>query len=108
MASTYISCFDYTRSPSGLEYNSLVANMTRKGADPHFTYKGYTTLLPLNNPQLILFRDHVIDQVIIDPITNTNRTWLIISDPTIDIVTGDWKWATVRMRSRERNVIHGN
>lgn len=69
-----------------------------QGADPHFTYKCYTTMLPLNNPQLILFRDHVVDQVIIDAITGKPRTWLIISDPTIDVVTGDWKFAAVRMR----------
>jgi hypothetical protein len=29
MASAYLSCFDYALSPSGIEYNSLVANMTR-------------------------------------------------------------------------------
>jgi hypothetical protein len=31
VTSTYLSCFDYARSPSGLEYGSLVANMTRIG-----------------------------------------------------------------------------
>lgn len=29
MAIAYLSCFDYALSPSGLEYNSLIANMTR-------------------------------------------------------------------------------
>jgi hypothetical protein len=29
MAVAYLSCFDYALSPSGLEYNSLIANMTR-------------------------------------------------------------------------------
>lgn len=69
-----------------------------QGADPHFTYKCYTILLPLNDPQLIRFRDHVVDQVIIDPLTGTNRTWLIINEPSIDVITGDWKWAATRMR----------
>lgn len=41
MASTYLSAFDYARSPSGLEYNSLVANMTRLASA---TAIGATTL----------------------------------------------------------------
>jgi hypothetical protein len=71
---------------------------TYQGADPHFAYKCYTTLLPLNNPQLVRFRDHVVDQIIIDPLTGTNRTWLIINEPSMDALTGDWKFAANRMR----------
>jgi hypothetical protein len=68
-----------------------------QGSDPHFLYKAYTTLLPLNDPQLVMYRDHVVDQLIIDPITHTYRTWLIINDPSMDVVTGDWKWSVIRM-----------
>lgn len=70
----------------------------QQGADPHFTYKAYTTMLPLGNPYLVQFQDHVIDQIIKDPITGTYRTWLIVSDPNMDLITGDWKWAITRMR----------
>jgi hypothetical protein len=70
----------------------------QQGADPHFTYKAYTTMLPLGNPYLVQFQDHVVDQAIIDPITHTYRTWLIVSDPNMDLITGDWKFSMTRMR----------
>lgn len=68
------------------------------GADPHFAYKGYTTMLPMSNPNLVRFQDHIVDQVIIDPITETYREWLIVSDTNMDVITGDWKFALERVR----------
>ncbi len=68
------------------------------GADPHFTYTAITTLIPINNPQAVLFRDHMVDQVVIDPVTKTNRTYLIVSDPEPNILTGSWRWVCTRMR----------
>ena len=79
------------------EMNALEAT-TYQGADPHFTYKCFTTLLPLNNPQFVLFRDHMIDQVVIDTITNTNRKFLIISEPKLHVLDGYWTWVCTRMR----------
>jgi len=69
-----------------------------QGSDPHFTYNAFTTLIPINNPQSVLFRDHVVDQVTVDPLTHTNRTYLIISDPEPNILTGHWRWVCVRTR----------
>ena len=69
-----------------------------QGADPHFTYKAYTTMLPLGNPYLVQFQDHVIDEIVIDSITGTYRKWLIISDPSMDLITGDWKFILARER----------
>lgn len=69
-----------------------------QGADPHFTYKAYTTMLPLGNPYLVQFQDHIIDEIIIDSITGTYRKWLIISDPNMDLITGDWKFMLERVR----------
>lgn len=66
--------------------------------DPRLYVKCYTTMLPLNNPQLILFQDYIVDQVVIDGITGTARRWQIIDDPTADLMTGDWKFAAVRLR----------
>lgn len=68
------------------------------GSDPHFTYTAYTLLIPVINPELILFRDYVVDQVVIDPITKTNRKFLIISDPEPNTMTGSWRWVCVRQR----------
>lgn len=73
---------------------------TFQGSDPHFTYKMYTTMLPMRDPQLVLFRDHFVDQVTIDPITGTNRTFLIISDPAMHTFDGHWEWVAVRMRGK--------
>lgn len=73
---------------------------TFQGADPHFTYKMLTTMLPLSDPQLVLFRDHVVDQQVVDAITGTNRTFLIISDPAIHTLDGHWEWVAVRMRGK--------
>lgn len=69
-----------------------------QGADPHFTYKAYTTMLPLGNPYLVQFQDHIVDEFITDPITGTYRKWLIISDPSMDLITGDWKCILERVR----------
>lgn len=69
-----------------------------QGSDPHFTYKAYTTMLPLGNPYLVQFQDHIIDEIIMDSITNTYRKWLIISDPNMDLITGDWKFILERVR----------
>jgi len=69
-----------------------------QGSDPHFTYNAFTFMLPMGNPQLVLFRDYVIDQVVIDPITNALRKYLIISDPEPNPLTGSWRWVCVRQR----------
>lgn len=73
---------------------------TYQGADPHFTYKAYTTLLPMNNPQLVLFRDHMIDQVVTDAISGAARAFLIVSDPEMHTIDGHWQWTCTRMRGR--------
>ena len=70
----------------------------QQGADPHFSYKAYTTMLPLGNPYLVQFQDHVVDLVYKDPITQDYRKWLIVSDPNMDVITGDFKWACERVR----------
>lgn len=70
----------------------------QQGIDPLLYVNCYTTMLPLNNPQLVRFDDYLIDQFIIDAITGLNRVWQIVSDPSIDNVTGDWKFAAVRTR----------
>lgn len=69
-----------------------------QGADPHFTYRALTISLPLISPNLVLFRDHMQDQVIVDPITNVLRKYLIISDPEMHILDGHWQWVCTRMR----------
>lgn len=79
------------------EMNTLEA-ATYKGADPHFTYKAFTFMLPMNDPQLVLFRDHMIDQVVIDAVTNAPRKYLIIGEPKIQTLTGSWQWVCTRMR----------
>lgn len=71
---------------------------TYQGADPHFTYNVYTTLLPLNNPQFVLFRDLMVDQVIIDAVTNQPRQWRIVNEPSIDTIDGHFQWVCTRMR----------
>lgn len=73
---------------------------TYQGADPHFTYKVFTTLLPMNNPQLVLFRDHMVDQVITDAISGNPRTYLIVSDPEMHTMDGHWTWTCTRMRGK--------
>lgn len=70
----------------------------QQGIDPLLYVNCYTTMLPLNNPQLIRFDDYLVDQFIVDAITNLNRVWQIVSDPSMDAVTGDWKFAAVRTR----------
>jgi hypothetical protein len=71
---------------------------TYLGSDPHFSYKAYTVMLPMGNPVFILFRDYMIDQDVIDPITNTNRTYLIVSDPEMHSLDGHWEWICERTR----------
>ena len=71
---------------------------TYQDADPHFTYKAYTTMLPLNNSQLVLFRDHMIDQTVIDAVTGVARKFLIIDDPEMHIIDGHWQCIITRMR----------
>lgn len=68
-----------------------------QGADPHFTYTTITTNLPFIS-NLVLFRDHMQDQVNIDPITNALRIYLIISDPELHYLDGHWQWVCTRMR----------
>jgi hypothetical protein len=69
-----------------------------QGSDPHFTYRVLTINLPLTGPYLVSFRDHMIDQVVIDPITNALRKYLIISDPEMHVLDGHWQWVCTRMR----------
>jgi hypothetical protein len=71
---------------------------TYQGADPHFTYNVYTTMLPLNNPQFVLFRDLMVDQVVIDAVTGRLRQYRIVSEPSIDTITGHFQWVVTRMR----------
>ncbi len=73
---------------------------TYQGADPHFTYKLLTTMLPMNNPQLVLFRDHVVDQVVTDAISGSPRTFLIVSDPEMHTMDGHWQWTQTRYRGK--------
>jgi hypothetical protein len=70
---------------------------TFQGADPGWTYKCLTTMLPISNPELILSQDHMIDRDIIDPHTLTNRKYLIISDPT-PFPDYHWEWTCTRQR----------
>lgn len=70
---------------------------TYQGSDPFFSYKAYTIMLPINNPFLIMYRDHMVDQDFIDPLTNTNRTFLITSDPEMHTTDGHWEWLCVRV-----------
>lgn len=70
----------------------------QQGIDPLLYVNCYTTMLPLNNPQLIIFDDYLVDQVVVDAITGAKRAWQIVSDPSMDTITGDWKFAAVRTR----------
>jgi len=79
------------------EMNALEA-ASYQGADPHFTYKVYTTMLPVGNPQLVQFRDYLIDQVVIDAVTNAPRKFLIIGEPKMHIADGHWQMVVTRMR----------
>lgn len=75
-----------------------INKMKNNEVDPYLYVQCYTTMLPLNNPQLILFNDFLIDQVFIDAITGLKRKWQIVNDPNMDLVTGDWKFAAIRIR----------
>lgn len=75
-----------------------ISKMRNAEVDPFLYVQCYTTMLPLNNPQLILFNDYVVDQVVIDAITGKYRKWQIVNDPTMDIVSGDWKFSAIRAR----------
>lgn len=77
-----------------------ISKMKDTEVDPYLYVQCYTTMLPLNNPQLILFQDYIVDQVVIDAITGVHRTWQIINDPTMDVVTGDWKFSAIRAREQ--------
>jgi len=70
---------------------------TFQGSDPHFTYRAFTTMLPISNPELILSQDHMIDQYVIDPRTGLGRKYLITSDPT-PFPDGHWEWRCTRQR----------
>ena len=69
-----------------------------QGADPHFTYRVITTMIPTTSPNIVVFRDHMIDQVIIDAVTNLPRKYLIVSDPELHTLDGHWQWVCTRMR----------
>jgi len=68
-----------------------------QGADTHFTYTAITINLP-SIYGLVLFRDHMQDQVNIDPVTNALRVYLIISDPELHYIDGHWSFVCTRMR----------
>lgn len=71
-----------------------------QGANPHFIYRAITTMLPLNNPLLVLFRDHLIDQVQIDPLTSSLRKFTIIGDPQMHTLDGHWEFVVEHVRGR--------
>lgn len=77
-----------------------ISKMRNAEVDPFLYVQCYTTMLPLNNPQLILFNDYIVDQVVIDAITGTRRAWQIVNDPAMDVVTGDWKFSAIRVREQ--------
>lgn len=69
-----------------------------EGSDPHFTYDAYTTSLPVSDPQLIQQDDHLVDQVVIDAVTGTNRVFRIIADPEVFPLDNHWEFTAVRYR----------
>jgi len=71
-----------------------------QGADPHFTYRAITIMVPLADTQFIRFRDHLIDQNVIDTVTNVQRIYLIVSDPEMHTIDGHWQWVCTRMRGK--------
>lgn len=72
--------------------------VTYQGSDPHFTYKAFTTMIPSNDPLFILFRDYMIDQIVVDPITKLNRKYLIVNDPEWHVTDYHWQWVCTRVR----------
>jgi hypothetical protein len=68
-----------------------------QGAEPHFTYEVFTTQLPIKDPQLVRQGDLLIDQVVIDSVTNTNRQFRIVSDPE-PFLDGHWEMVAYRYR----------
>ena len=81
-----------------LDKLSAAEAVTYQGADPHFTYRAITTMLPMNDPQLVLFRDHMVDQVTNDAITGAPRTYLIVGEPQMHTIDGHWEFIVTRMR----------
>lgn len=69
-----------------------------QGADPHFTYEAFTVGLPISDPQLIRQDDQIVDQIIVDAITGTNRVFRIISSDPEPFMDGHWEWLCVRYR----------
>lgn len=69
-----------------------------QSGDPHFTYNFSTWQLPLNNLTLIQQKYYVIDQHILDPVTNQLRKFLIISDPHPQMLMMIWSWVAYRYR----------
>src|SRR5712664_2959667 len=69
MSNTYIDCFDYIRSPSGLEWQSLVGNMARFTSTQN---AGVTTLtIPAVGPQSITVPLNQFDRLTIFDGSNT-------------------------------------
>lgn len=87
--------------PMQLDKLSVAEAASYQGSDPHFTYRAITTMLPMNDPQLILFRDHMVDEVTNDAITGDPRTYLIVGEPQMHTVTGQWEWVCTRMRGKK-------
>ena len=81
-----------------LDKLSAAESITYQGSDPHFTYRAITTMLPMNNPQLVLFRDHMVDEVTTDVLTGQPRTYLIVGEPQMHTLNGHWEWVCTRMR----------
>jgi hypothetical protein len=69
-----------------------------QSGDPHFTYRVYTRQLPTNNLNLVQQKYYVVDQQTIDPVTNQQRKFLIISDPTPKRLVMEWSWIVYRYR----------
>lgn len=81
-----------------LDKLSLQEASTFQGADPYFTYRAITIDLPMVNPLLVQYRDYLVDQAYIDPITNLPRQFLIVSDPAMHILNGHWEFICTRVR----------
>lgn len=66
------------------------------GSNPHFLYRMTTTQLPVGDVQLLRQGDQVIDPVVIDPKTLTNRFFIIVSDPEPNTLSMSWCWVAER------------
>lgn len=87
-----------TNIPIQLDKVNFQEASTYEGSDPHFTYRGITIMLPASNPQLLLFRDYIIDQKNIDVLTGQLRKYLIVNEPEMHSLDSHWQWVCTRVR----------